>query len=70
MTDTFQEYMENRPFRNKVQDEYIERIVDGMDMTDLVMMAYETLHEQMNELSDEDLLEDVKQFYPDLLENV
>jgi hypothetical protein len=70
MTDTFQEYLDNRPFREKVQDAYIERIVDGMDWSDLVQMAYETFDEQMNELTDEELTEQVKEYYPDLLENV
>jgi hypothetical protein len=70
MTDTFEQYLDNRPLREKVQDAYIERIVDGMDWSDLVQMAYETFDEQMNELTDEQLYEDVKQYYPDLLENV
>jgi hypothetical protein len=70
MTDTFQEYLDNRTPREKVQDAYIERIVDGMDWSDLVQMAYETFDEQMNELTDEELTEQVKEYYPDLLENV
>jgi hypothetical protein len=59
-----------RSKRDQIQDEYIARIVDGMDMQDLVMMAYDTFTEQMDELTDEQLYEDVKQYYPDLLENV
>jgi hypothetical protein len=69
MTNAFERYLENRPLRDKVQEEYISRIVDGMDIKELVQYALDTLDEQMNELTDEQLLSDVKEYYPDLLEN-
>jgi hypothetical protein len=40
-----------------------------MDIKDLVQYAFDTLDEQMNELTDEQLYSDVKDIYPDLLEN-
>ena len=52
------------------QEEYISRIVDSMDVKDLVQFAFDTLDEQMNEYTDEQLTEQVKEYYPDLLENV
>ena len=67
---TFEQYMENRTERDKLQEEYISRIVDTMDVKDLVQFAFDTLDEQMNEYTDEELTEQVKEFYPDLLENV
>ena len=69
MTDNFQEYLDNRPYRLKLQEAYIFRIVDTMDIKDLVQYAFDTLDEQMNELTDEQLYSDVKDVYPDLLEN-
>jgi hypothetical protein len=68
MTDSFQEYLDNRTKREKVQEAYIDRIIDGMTMGDLVHMAQTYFHEEMCELSDEQLYEDVQQYYPDLLE--
>jgi hypothetical protein len=69
MTDSFQEYLDNRTKREKVQEAYIDRIIDGMDIGDFVEMARDTFIEQMDELDDEQLYEDVQHFYPDLLEN-
>ena len=56
--------------RQQTQDEFIARIVDGMDIKDLVQYAFDTLDEQLNEYTDEQLISDVKDNYPDLLENV
>ena len=70
MTNAFEQYLDNRPYRHKLQEAYISRIVDTMDIKDLVQYAFDTLDEQMNEYTDEELTEQVKEFYPDLLENV
>jgi hypothetical protein len=59
-----------RSKRDQIQDEYIARIVDGMDIKDLVQYAYDKLSEELDELTDEQLTEQVKEYYPDLLENV
>ena len=66
---TFEQYLENRTERDKLQEAYISRIVDTMDIKDLVQFAFDTLDEQMNEYTDEELTEQVKDTYPDLLEN-
>ena len=69
MANAFEQYMDNRPLRDKIQEDYISRIVDSMDIKDLVQYAFDTLDEQMNELTDEQFYSDVKDIYPDLLEN-
>ena len=69
-SEQFSKYLDNRPYRHKLQEAYISRIVDTMDIKDLVQYAFDTLDEQMNELTDEQLYSDVKDVYPDLLENV
>ena len=48
---------------------YIERIIDGLDWGDLWQYAYDKLSEEMDEYTDEGLTEQVKDTYPDLLEN-
>ena len=55
--------------RQKLQDAYIERIIDGLDWGDLWQYAYDKLSEEMDEYSDEGLTQQVKDVYPDLLEN-
>ena len=55
--------------RQQTQDEFIARIIDGMDIKDLVQYAYDKLSEELDELTDEQLTEQVKEYYPDLLEN-
>jgi len=55
--------------REKLQDAYIERIIDGLDWGDLWQYAYDKLSEELDEYTDEQLASDVKDIYPDLLEN-
>ena len=54
--------------REKLQDAYIERIIDGLDWSDLWQYAYDKLSEELDEYSDEGLTEQVQDTYPDLLE--
>ena len=69
MTD-FEKWLEDREPREKLQDEFIFRIVEGMDYKDLVSYAQDALTDYYSEMSDEQLVDEVKKFYPDLLENV
>ena len=54
--------------RTEIQDAYIERILDGMSMKELMIFAAQKLEQEFDQLSDEVFLEDVRNFYPDLLE--
>ena len=65
---SYEEYMANRSKRDILQDDYISRIIDGMSMAELCQYMFDKLTEEMNELSDEQLLEQVSEYYPDLLE--
>ena len=69
MTDSFQEFLDNRSPRQKLQDAYIERIIDGLDWGDLWQYAYDKLSEEMDEYSDEGLTQQIQDVYPDLVEN-
>ena len=55
--------------REKLQDAFIERIIDGLDWGDLWQYAYDKLSEELDEYTDEGLKEQVQDTYPDLLEN-
>ena len=65
---SYEEYMANRSKRDILQDDYISRIIDGMSMAELCQYMFDKLTEELNELSDEQLLEQVSEYYPDLLE--
>jgi hypothetical protein len=53
--------------RYSLQDAYIIRILDSMDWNDLAQYVYDKLDEELDELSDEHLIEQVGEYYPDLL---
>ena len=65
---SYEEYMESRSKRDMIQDEYISHIIDGMSMQELCQYMFDKLSEELDELSDEQLLEQVSEYYPDLLE--
>ena len=65
---SYEEYMEKRSKRDMIQDEYISHIIDGMSMQELCQYMFDKLTEEMNELSDEELLEQVSEYYPVILE--
>lgn len=54
--------------RVRLQRAYVERILDGMDLSDLMMIASDCFHEKLEAFTDEEFVEEVKDFYPDLLE--
>lgn len=56
--------------KDELIGEYATRIVEGMDMDTLVAYATEQLIDALSTMSDEDLREEIADFYPDLLEEV
>lgn len=62
-------YIDNRSPRVKLQDEYIERVIDGMNWNDMKAYVWDKLDEELSELADEELTKQVAEYYPDLLEN-
>ena len=55
----------NRP---ELQDRYIRAEIDSMDLNDMYRVLYDLLEDKVSKLSDEEFLEDVKEYDPDLLE--
>jgi hypothetical protein len=53
--------------RSILQDAYISRLIEGMDISDLCQYAYDKLDEELDELQDHELMEQVAEYYPDLL---
>lgn len=55
--------------RRELQSEFVYRIVEGMDMDTLVQYAQDMLNKEFDAYSNEELVNEVRDFYPDLLED-
>ena len=64
MTET----MDNIIDRDQLQEDMINRIIDGMDMDGLCQLAYDYLNENYDKYSVDELITEVEEFYPDLVE--
>lgn len=54
--------------RESLIQDYAQLIVEGMDMDTLVSFAYDTLISNLESYSDTDLINEVKEYNPELLE--
>ena len=55
--------------RDQLQNDYIERIIDGMDHKDLWAFVYDALEQNFERYSVNELITEVEDYYPDLLED-
>ena len=55
--------------RDELQDQYINAIIDGMDLNDLTRLAYEYLESNLEKYTVDELITEVEDYYPELLEN-
>ena len=54
--------------REQLQDRYIRADIEAMDFDDMYTILYDLLEEKLSKVSDEELLEDIKEYHPKLLE--
>ena len=54
--------------RDALVQSYIDRVIDNMSTKDLVRIVWEQLEENLASYSDEELLSEVEDYYPELLE--
>ena len=54
--------------REQLQDLYIRADIEAMDLDDMYTILYDLLDDKLSNVSDEELMEDVKEYHPDLLE--
>ena len=64
MTET----MDNIIDRDQLQEDMINRIIDGMDIDGLCQLAYDYLNENYDKYTVDELITEVEEFYPDLME--
>ena len=55
--------------RDVLQEDMINRIIDGMDMDGLCQLAYDYLNENYDKYSVDELITEVEEYHPDLLES-
>ena len=54
--------------RDKLQEDMINRIIDGMDIDGLCQLAYDYLNENYDKYSVDELITEVEEYYPHILE--
>ena len=54
--------------RSDLQDNMIQQILDDMDIKTMMAILYDNMNESYDKYSDAELLEEVKEYYPHLLE--
>ena len=55
--------------RDELQDQYINRIIDSTDIDGLCQLAYEYLNENYDKYSVDELIAEVEEYYPDMMED-
>lgn len=55
--------------REALIQDYIDRVIDNMSTKDLVRIVWEQLEDNLNSYSDEELITEVTDYYPELLED-
>ena len=56
--------------RTELQDAYINNVIDGMDLKDCLAMLFDYLDKDMDSYTDEELLTECQEYYPELVEGV
>jgi len=55
--------------RDQLQDTMIQQILDDMDIKTMMAILYDSMSEDYDKYSDEEILEEVKEYYPHILED-
>ena len=54
--------------RQELQEQLIDNVIEGMDFKTMWSVLYDYMDESYDKYSDEELTEEVKEYYPELLE--
>ena len=66
---TMTQTTDNIVMRDELQDAYINEIIDGMDLKDLIRIVYDNLEQNLEKYTVDELIEEVEEYYPHLLED-
>ena len=64
------ETMDNIIDRDQLQDAYIKELIDGMDHKNMYAFVYDTINDNLDKYSVEELIEEVEEYDLDLLNEV
>ena len=53
--------------RAELQNSYVNQLIDDMDLNNLIQYVSDSLHDYLDKESDEELIDIVKELYPELL---
>ena len=56
--------------RQELLDAYIDRILDNMSTKDLMRIVGDQIEDNLSSYSDDELISEVSEYYPELLEDV
>ena len=59
---------ENIIDRDQLQEAYIESIIDGMDHKSMYQIVYDSLNNNLDDYTVDELITEVEDYYPELLE--
>ena len=55
--------------KEELIDAYAQQLLDSMDMKTMERFVYDTIVENLTDYTDEELITEVKDYYPELLES-
>ena len=56
--------------RDELQEAYVMSILDGMDWKTMEQFVYDTLNDNLDKYTVDELIEEVKDYYPEMLEEI
>ena len=54
--------------RQELQDQLIDNVIEGMDFKTMWQVLYDFMDQSYDKYTDEELITEVKEYYPELLE--
>ena len=74
MSDLYSEILEFTKMKNidreQLVEDYIQQMIEGMDYKTMECLVYDTLKDNLADYTDEELLTEVTDYYPELLGDV
>jgi hypothetical protein len=67
MTNNIKSWTDNR---STLIESYAEQIMDGMDMKTMEQFVFDTLVDNLNSYTEEELIAEITEYNPELLEGV
>ena len=55
--------------RQELQEAYIQRMIDYMDINDALELLHDFMNSDIDKLTDEQLIAEVQEYHPDLIED-